>query len=301
MTASPLELPTIDDSLVRPNDMSAAEADGTHSFVASTYSPENNALYDGMSRKGVRVVTFAPILRNRVFPLADVVAFLSDLGAWGMGTPVELEFAASLTPPPGERRTFAVLQMRPMVLSRETDEMSVDDEDADALVCRSSQILGHGVEREIHDLLVVDTHRFERSNSREVAQEVAKLNAELLAEGRGYVLIGPGRWGTNDPWLGIPVRYENISGARVIVEAEFRDMSVDPSQGSHFFQNITSFQVGYFTVTNRARDSFVDWDWLDGVVPLRSGKFVRHLRFDEPVIVRMNGHQRRGVILKPAR
>jgi CheY-like chemotaxis protein len=299
MTSSPLDFPTIDDSLVKPNDIAAAEADGTLSFVASTYSPENDALYDGMSRKGVRVVTFAPILRSQIFPLADLVSFLSDLGAWGMGTPVELEFAAKLSPPPGGRRTFAVLQMRPMVLSRETDEMAVADEDNDKLICRSSQILGHGVEREIHDVLVVDTHRFERANSREVAQEVARLNAELLSEGRGYVLIGPGRWGTNDPWLGIPVRYENISGARAIVEAEFRDMSVDPSQGSHFFQNITSFQVGYFTVTRRSKDSFVDWEWLDGVEPLRSGRFVRHLRFENPVVVRMNGHQRTGLILKP--
>jgi len=177
--------------------------------------------------------------------------------------------------------------------------MSEGDEDDASLICRSGQILGHGVERDIRDILFVDTNRFERANSREVAQEVAKLNAELLAEERGYVLIGPGRWGTNDPWLGIPVRYENISGARVIVEAEFRDMSVDPSQGSHFFQNITSFQVGYFTVTNRARDSFVDWDWLVSVKPKKSGGFVRHLRFENPVIVRMNGHQRRGMILKP--
>jgi len=299
MTASPLDFPTIDDSLVKPNDIATAENDGSLAYVASTYSHENDALYDGVSRKGVRVVTFAPVLRNRIFPLADIVAFLSDLGSWGMGTPVELEFAASLSAESEKRRAFAVLQVRPMVLSRETDEMTVIDEADERLICRSAQILGHGVERETYDVLVVDPERFERSKSREVAQEVAKLNAELIAEERGYVLIGPGRWGTNDPWLGIPVRYENISGARVIVEAEFRDMSVDPSQGSHFFQNITSFQVGYFTVTSRSRESFVDWAWLAGVAPTKSGTFVRHLRFRDPVIVRMNGHQRRGVILKP--
>jgi CheY-like chemotaxis protein len=301
MTQSPLDMPTVDDSLVRPSEIAVAEEDGTLGYVASTYSLENDALYDGISRKGVRVVTFAPILRSKVFPLAEVLSFLSDLGAWGMGTPVELEFAARLSPRPDGRRVFAVLQMRPMVLSRETDEMAIGDELRESLVCQSTQILGHGVERGIHDILVVDVERFERSNSREVAREVARMNAELVSEGRGYVLIGPGRWGTTDSWLGIPVRWEQISGARAIVEAELRDMSVDPSQGSHFFQNLTAFQVGYFSVTARAPESFVDWPWLESVTPLRRSRFVRHLRFEDPVIVRMNGHQRRGIILKPSK
>jgi len=164
-------------------------------------------------------------------------------------------------------------------------------------LCRSDSVLGNGRIDDIRDIIVVDRQRFERASSRQTASEIAQLNAELA--GRPYLLIGVGRWGSADPWLGIPVSWEQISGARVIVEAGFADFKVTPSQGTHFFQNLTSFDVGYFTVNPDAGDGFVDWDWLAAQPALRETTYVRHLRTTRPVVVKMNGKNGEGIILKP--
>lgn len=299
MTDDTPEFPTIADERVRTYDLAMAEHDGTLHYVASTYSHQNDAVYDGVSREGTRIVTFAPVLRNRMVPLPEALEFLLDLSSWGMGSPVEIEFAVNLSASSGGRKKLGVLQVRPLVLSRETEELAIGDVPAAGIVCQSTQVLGHGAIRDIHDLVVVDIGRFDRARSAEVAREVARMNERLLVEDRGYLLIGPGRWGTLDPWLGIPVKWDQICGARAIVEAGFRDMSVDPSQGSHFFQNLTAFQIGYFSVNERQRESFVDWEWLGSRTALDESEFVRHLRFESPIVVKMNGHERRGVILKP--
>jgi len=157
--------------------------------------------------------------------------------------------------------------------------------------------MGNGRIDDVRDVIVVDRQRFARASSRQVAAELAQCNAEL--SGRPYLLIGVGRWGSADPWLGIPVTWEQISGARVIVEAGFADLEVTPSQGTHFFQNLTSFNVGYFTIIPDAGEGFVDWDWLAAQPAVRETGYVRHLRFDRPVVVKMNGKQGAGVILKP--
>ncbi|HUO84930.1 MAG TPA: PEP/pyruvate-binding domain-containing protein, partial [Thermoanaerobaculia bacterium] len=287
------------DERVGSFDLRLAEQHGTLQSVASTYSAENDALYEGTSRPGTRIVTFAPILRNRLVPLPGVIDFLLDLGAWGMGASVEMEFAMNLSVPAESRKRFGVLQLRPLVLSRETEELAVVEFDEGDLICRSDLALGHGVFRDIRDAIVVDKMRFDRSRSLEVAREVGRINSRLIHEQRGFLLIGPGRWGTLDPWLGIPVRWDEICGAKAIVEAGLQDMSVDPSQGSHFFQNLTAFQIGYFTVNPRLRDSVVDWDWLGAQPATSESNVVRHLRFEEPLVVMINGHERRGVILKP--
>jgi len=153
--------------------------------------------------------------------------------------------------------------------------------------------------RDIFDIVVVDIHKFDRARSLEVAGEVTHFNERLLSEHRPYLLVGVGRWGTLDPWLGIPIRWDQISGARAIVEAAFRDMDVAPSQGSHFFQNITSFMVGYFTINSKFQDSYLDWEWLLGQPALEEKTYTRLIRCSRPVIVKMNGHQNRGIILKP--
>ncbi|MBC7294425.1 MAG: hypothetical protein H5T84_10075 [Thermoleophilia bacterium] len=189
--------------------------------------------------------------------------------------------------------------MRPLAMSRELQELEVDDVDPHEVLCRSTRVLGNGKIAHIRDVVMVDYYRFDRARSREIAAEIARLNAELVAEGIPYILIGLGRWGSADPWLGIPVTWEQISGARVIVEGGLKDVPVTPSQGSHFFQNLTSFRVGYFTVNPQAGDGFLDWDWLGAQEPLRKTNFVRHLRFAEPLVVKINGKRQRGVILKP--
>ncbi len=290
---------SVADERIVPFDLKAAEEDGALDWLASTYSAANDALYDGISRSGPRVITFAPILRHRLIPLAGALEYLCDMGAWGIGTPVEIELAVNLSVPAGHPKKLGLLQMRPLVLSREMDELNIDDIPAAQLLCQSSQVLGHGVIRDLRDIVLVEVETFDRSRSRDAAREVAKINERLVKENRPYLLIGPGRWGSLDPLLGIPVKWDQICGARTIVEAGFRDLSVDPSQGSHFFQNLTAFQVGYFAVSPRVRNSSVDWKWLAAQMPVTESRLVRHIRLDRGVTVKMNGRQRRGVILKP--
>jgi hypothetical protein len=185
------------------------------------------------------------------------------------------------------------------VLSREDEEIRMEEVDAGCLVCQSLQVLGHGRLQDLHDVIVVDSHRFERARSREVAHSVAHFNAKLNDQGLPYLLIGVGRWGSTDPWLGIPVAWDQISGARAIVESGFHDFRVIPSQGSHFFQNLTAFQIGYFTVNPDAGEGFVDWPWLAGQPAVEEHGAVRHLRFATPLVAVMNGKTSRGMIFKP--
>ena len=301
MEAPPIGEDETRDMRVRGYDLHDAEADGVLQKVASTYSFENDAMYDGVSRDGLRVVTFAPILRHKIFPLSEIVELLLDMGNWGMGAPVEMEFAVNMSVPPGEPRQFSMLQMRPMGLRRESELIEIDDAGDARPICRSERTLGHGVYGDIQDIVYVDAEKFDRSRSREAAEEVAAFNEKLVNQRRPYLLIGIGRWGSLDPWLGIPVKWNQIAGARGIVEAEFRDMDVDPSQGSHFFHNITSFRVGYFTVNSRNQDGFLDWPWLRSLSAVEEKNYTKHIRLDAPITMKIDGHQNKGVILKPER
>ncbi len=287
------------DMLVKRYGLDVAEKDATLHLLGSTYSHDNDVVQDGISRQGVRLVTFGPLLRHRLFPLPQIIDLLTDMGTWGMGTPVEIEFAVNVNTPPGQPKEFGMLQMRPLVLSREAVELNIEQVEPDACLCYSEQVLGNGVIRDIRDIVVVDINKFDRAKSREVAVEVTHCNGELLAERRPYLLVGVGRWGTLDPWLGIPIRWDQISGARAIVEAGFKDMDVEPSQGSHFFQNITSFMIGYFTVSSKRGKSSLDWKWLLEQPAFKEGTFTRHIRLEAPITVMMNGHENRGIILKP--
>jgi CheY-like chemotaxis protein len=278
--------------------LSDAESDGTLQSVASTYSADNHAVYDGMSRPGARIVSFAPILKYGVFPLPALLDHLMRIGEGALSRPIEVEFAVRMPRKPGDPAEFGFLQMRPLVLSREGEELKMEEVERSQLVCQSSKVLGHGRIADLRDAIVVDLHRFERARSQEVAESVALLNAKLVDSGTPYLLIGVGRWGSNDPWLGIPVEWDQISGARVIVEAGFRDFRVTPSQGSHFFQNLTAFQVGYFTVNPDAGEGFVDWEWLAGSQAVEESNCVRHLRFERPLVVVMNGKTSQGMIFK---
>ncbi len=286
------------DPLVKKYDLLESEADGTLYTVGSTYSPEDEAVYDGISREGIRVVTFSPILKHKMFPMPEILNTLLGLGTWGMGAPVEIEFAVNLSVPPNKLKEFAMLQMRPLVISREVDELNIEVRN-DELICQSTQVLGNGAIDGIHDLVMVDHNKFERGKSKAVAMEIAKLNAKLLAEKKPYILIGVGRWGSLDPWLGIPVTWDQISGAAAIVESGFKDFEVEPSQGSHFFQNITSFRVGYFTVDAAHKIGFIDWDWLQSQPVIEELELTKHIQFKEPITVKINGHKNIGIILKP--
>jgi Pyruvate phosphate dikinase, AMP/ATP-binding domain len=279
--------------------LSVAEQDGTLAPVASTYSRDNDRVYDGMGRAGARVVSFAPVLKQEIFPLARILDELSKLGEAALGQPVEIEFAVQLPRQQGESANFGFLQVRPLVLSAESENLHLGEVDGASLICKSTTVLGNGRVPNLHDVVVVDFHRFERGRSQAVAEAVARFNAKLVEQDRPYLLIGVGRWGSNDPWLGIPIEWDEIAGARVIVEAGFRDMSVTPSQGSHFFQNLMAFQVGYFTVNPEAGQGLLDWAWLGEQSATEEEECVRHLRLEEPVVVVMNGMSREGMIFKP--
>ncbi len=283
--------------------LAAAEADGTLRALASTYSKDNHAVYDGVSRPGARVVTFAPMLKHGTFPLAEILDDLVRAGEDALGNPVEIEFAVRLPqetdPSSAQVAEFGFLQVRPLTLSRDTEDLALDDVQPEQLICQSSKVLGNGRIDDLHDLVVVDSQRFERGQSEEVAAAVSRFNRQLNEHNRPYLLIGVGRWGSTEPWLGIPVEWDEISGARVIVEAGFRDFRVTPSQGSHFFQNLTAFQIGYFTVNPDAGEGTVDWEWLAEQLAVEEQGCVRHLRFAEPIRVVMNSRTSQGVIFKP--
>ena len=212
---------------------------------------------------------------------------------------MEIEFAVNLPQRPGEPAEFGFLQLRPLALSREAAELEITDDDRSAAFCHSRTVMGNGLVNHVHDVVVVDYHRFERGRSQDVALEVARLNRRLEAEGRPYILVGVGRWGSSEPYLGIPVSWDQIAGVRTIVEAGFRDFTVTPSQGTHFFQNLTSSNIGYFTVNPDAGDGIVDWDWLAAQPAVEETSCVRHLRFDAPAVVKVDGRTNEGVILKP--
>ena len=278
--------------------LDVAEADGTLHAVASTYSADNNAVYDGLSRPGARVVTFAPMLKHGIFPLANILEVLVHAGEDALGNPVEIEFAVRL--PQGEEPAeFGFLQIRPLTVARDPEDLVIGEIDPAKLICRCTKVLGNGRIENLHDVVMVDSQRFDRSRSHEVGEAVAHFNAVLSAENRPYLLIGVGRWGSNDPWLGIPVEWDEIAGARAIVEAGFRDFRVTPSQGSHFFQNLTAFQVGYFTVNPDAGEGSLDWQWLAEQPAVEEQGCVRHLQFTQPLRIVMNSRTSQGVILKP--
>jgi CheY-like chemotaxis protein len=279
--------------------LDVAEADGTLHAVASTYSADNQAVYDGLSRPGPRVVTFAPMLKHEIFPLASILELLVRAGEDALGNPVEIEFAVRLPRTDNEPSEFGFLQIRPLTLARDHQDLSIGDVDSSQLICQSTKVLGNGRIENLHDVVVVDSQRFERSRSQEVARAVAHFNATLSAENRPYLLIGVGRWGSNDPWLGIPVEWDEISGARAIVEAGFHDFRVTPSQGSHFFQNLTAFQIGYFTVNPDAGEGAIDWPWLAEQAAVEEQGCVRHLQFSQPLRIVMNSKTSQGVIFKP--
>lgn len=286
------------DMLQKQYDLEIAEKDGTLHYVGSVYSADNDRITDGLSRSGTRLITFGPILKNKLFPLPEIIDLLLDMGTWGMGTPVEIEFAATMAYKDNSKE-FGLLQMRPLVVSRESEELNVENVESSKLICSSNQVLGNGLISGIYDVVFVDYHLFDRAKSRDVAKEVSAFNNLLLKESRPYLLIGVGRWGSLDPWLGIPVNWEQISGAKAIVETGFKEMSVEPSQGSHFFQNITSFMIGYFTVNEHKNQGFLDWDWLLNQPTVESKTFTKLIRFENEIKIKMNGHQAKGIIFKP--
>lgn len=278
-------------------DVEQAFTDRAHVHLASTYSYENHTIHEGLSRDGYPVLTFAPVLKSEAYPLASILQSLLTMGSEGMGAPVEIEFAMDLTEDPA---WFGFLQMRRLVVGDEPEDVRIDFEDISRAICFSGSALGNGKREGVYDLVYVRPDRFDPGRSQTIASEVGKLNRTLRADHRPYLLIGPGRWGSSDPWLGVPVTWDQISGACTIVETALEDFRVTPSQGTHFFQNMTSLGIGYFTVNPFLGEDRMDWDWLNRQTAVYESDHVRHLRFEESLLIRIDGRSGRGLVLPPA-
>ncbi len=279
-------------------DLDAAERHGTLAPVGSVYMPENEAIYDGIGRAGPRLVTFAHVLKSDLFPLADIVSFLLELSRRCMSCEVEMEFAVNLADgdaPP----EFGLLQVRPLAADLAAPDVSDGIYESDDALVATRLALGNGRYDDIRDVVLVDRERFDRGHTREIAREVGELNDRLQAEGRPYLLIGPGRWGSSDRWLGVPVDWTQIAGAAVIVETDLEEFKVTPSQGTHFFQNLTAFRVGYMTVNQTSGGGILDWDWFEAQPYLAETAHLRHIRLDDPLPVLIDGRSGRGVVLCP--
>ncbi len=275
-----------------------ADKDGSLNYIASTFDPYDQVLRDGIYPGGRKVITFANILQHDVFPLAQILQLALKHGQQEMRRPVEIEFAATLD----EKRksgTFYLLQIRPIVDSKEMLEENIAEIDESKLLLKSENSLGHGIVSDIFDVVYVKTDNYSASNNQEIAWEIEKLNQQFLNEGKNYVLIGPGRWGSSDTWLGIPVKWPHISAARIIVEAGLTNYRVDPSQGTHFFQNLTSFGVGYFTINAFMNDGIYNQAFLNNQPALFETKYLRHVRFESPIVAKMDGKRKLGVVMLP--
>ena len=275
-----------------------AEKDDALQYIASTYDPYDMVIRDGIYPGGRKVITFANILQHDVFPLSRILQLSQEYGQREMRRPVEIEFAVTLNQKE-KSGTFYLLQVRPMVDVKADLAEDLNLISEDKLLLKSFNSLGHGVMEDIYDLIYVKTDGYNAGNNPTIAYEIEKMNRKLLDEGKHYVLVGPGRWGSSDSWLGIPVKWPHISAARVIVEAGLTNYRVDPSQGTHFFQNLTSFGVGYFTINAYMNDGIYRQDFLDTLPAIEETTHLRHIRFDKPVVVKMDGKKKIGVVTIP--
>ena len=291
---------SVDDSfnLLRLN-LKDADADGSLKFIVSTYDPYDQVIRDGYYPGGRKILSFVNVLQHEVFPLADTLDQILHVGQDEMGRPIEIEFAVNIDPQNPGFATFYLLQVRPIVDNKEVMEEDLTLVEREDTILTSTSVLGHGIVTDVQDIIYVKTGAFCSSNNQSIAYDIEKMNRQFTGEEKNYVLVGPGRWGSSDSWLGIPVKWPHISNARVIVECGLENYRVDPSQGTHFFQNLTSFGVGYFTINPFKGDGWFDEGYLNSLPAVEETEYLRHVRFDKPVVIKMDGKKSLGVVLKP--
>ncbi|MCX6243655.1 MAG: phosphoenolpyruvate synthase [Bacteroidetes bacterium] len=277
-----------------------AESDSILRQVASTFDYDSHSVKDGIMGDGKRIITFSQILNHDTFPLAEILQTVLDIGQKEMGKPVEIEFAVNLDVPKDEPRLFSLLQIRPIVGKHEAVNLKLDDIRPEDAIILSNTALGNGIIKDIRDFIYIKPEVFDAAKSPEIGKRLEAVNDRFIEEKKNYVLVGPGRWGSADPWLGIPVRWPQISAARLIVESGLSNYRIDPSQGTHFFQNLTSFNVGYFTINPYIHDGFYDLDFLSGQTAFYEDEYIRHIRFDNPIRIEIDGKKNIGVVYKPS-
>lgn len=275
-----------------------AAKNGSLKYMVSTFNPQDQIIRDNDCGMGRRVVTFANILQHKVFPLAEIVDFMLSEGEKEMRRPVEIEFAGCIDKKGEMKGNVYWLQIRPIVDRKEMLDEKIMDTASENLILKSTQALGHGMMDGVRDVIYVKTKNFSSFNNSLIAREIEKINKQYVEKGEGYILIGPGRWGSSDTALGIPVKWAHISAARVIAETALPNYRIEPSQGTHFFQNLTSFGVGYFTIDDK-KGGICDIDYLDNMPAVAETDFVRIVRFDNPLQIGINGKTGLGIIVKP--
>lgn len=294
---------TVDDSFnIARLSVPDAFKSGALKYLVSTFDINDHIIRDNEFGKGRKIITFANVLKHNAFPLAKITDFMLETGHYEMGRPVEIEFAGNINPvpgPDGEKGTVYWLQIRPIVDTKEMlDDKLLDVPDSD-LIMRSETALGHGLMDNIRYLAYVRPEKFDSSNNRELVNEIEKINSDFVSRDEPYILVGPGRWGSSDPALGIPVKWPQISGARLIAESALPGYRIEPSQGTHFFQNLTSFGVGYFTVDPDGGNGFIDMDYLNSLPAEYESDSIRIVKFTDPLTIAINGRKSKGIVVKP--
>lgn len=275
-----------------------AEQDGALRLISSTYVASEDMIYDGYYERGRKIISFANILQHDVLPLAKTLQDVMKISQSEMGRPVEIEFAVNLKD--GEMSSFYVLQIRPIVQNKEFINEDLTEIQPNQAILYSKDALGHGIYNDVHDIVYVKTDRFNAANNSKIVAEIEELNREFLNKDKNYVLVGPGRWGSSDSWLGIPVNWSQISNARVLVEVALDSYRIEPSQGTHFFQNLTSFGVGYFYINPFIEgNGFFNETYLNNHDAVWESEYLRHIRFDNPAVIKINGRNKIGLVLKP--
>lgn len=280
-------------------DIAEAESFSDFVHVTSTYDFQNNTIVDSMQTEGKKVITFASILKYNTFPLASILSDLLEIGQKEMSCPVEIEFAANLNMPNGIPNVFNLLQIRPIVENEQTNDLRWEQINFKDAIIYSESALGHGRIENIYDLVYVNPDKFMPADTKIIAQEIEIINRRYIELKRNYILVGPGRWGSSDPWLGIPIKWSQISEARVIVESGLANFRIDPSHGTHFFQNLTSFRVGYLTVNPYMNDGIFDVDYLNEQPAIFETDHVRCIHFNKSLLIHIDGKSNKGVIFKP--
>ena len=276
-----------------------ADADGSLKFITSTYDPYDMIIRDGYYPGGRKILSFVNVLQHDVFPLASTLDQLLQIGQKEMGRPVEIEFAINMNKQDPRKASFFLLQIRPIVDNKEVMNEDLSVIQPEDTILSSTSVLGHGIINDVHDIIYVKTGAFNAANNQLIAYEIEKMNRQFTGTDKNYVLVGPGRWGSSDPWLGIPVKWPHISNAKVIVECGLENYRVDPSQGTHFFQNLTSFGVGYFTINPFKGEGWFDESYLNQIPAIEETEYLRHVRLGSPMIIKMDGKRSLGVVMKP--
>ena len=290
------DLQSGDEAALSRLDLYDAERHGNLKHCASVYSLENSTLTPGINQPGPRVLNFANILKYNYIPLSQTIDVILDIVQEALGTPCEIEFAVDLNRDSSYKASFFLLQIKPLMGNIQEYKINKDAIDMDRVILLSNNSMGNGYINTLSDVVYIKREMFDKSLTLEMAKDVDFMNAQLVSENRKYILIGPGRWGTRDRWIGIPVTWPQISNAKIVVETSFDDFPLDASYGSHFFHNVISMDVGYCSVGNFDSYSRISWDMLNQLPAVAETKYFRHVRFDKPLEVRMDGTQKLVVV-----